>query len=102
MKDADTIMQELAESLSAEERGQLHDMLASPGAQDGAAADPWEQFSGRFGWLRWANAHTDTYDRLQRTFAAWLEEHHDPRGEFLRLHYDLAALGKYPVPDGQA
>lgn len=59
--------------------------------------DPWTRFGGRFAPLRWAG-NEETYARIERAFAVWLEEHGDPRGEIVRLYHDLAGLGRLSAP----
>jgi uncharacterized protein (TIGR02996 family) len=90
MKDEDTLFRDLLASLNEEERQRVNAHLAYFGARARAAADPWHRFGASFGCLRFDSP--ETFDRLQRAFAAWLQERHDPRGEFLHLHYQLADL----------
>jgi uncharacterized protein (TIGR02996 family) len=98
MKAEDAVLGELLESLNEEERRVVEQRLAYSDAWDRAQTDPWARFHFRFIVLSW-NLHAATYDRLQRTFGAWLEEHHDPRSEFIRLHHELAGLGECQPPD---
>jgi uncharacterized protein (TIGR02996 family) len=97
VKSEDTIFRELLERLDEQDRREVELRLEQWGDRAPEEPDPWIRFEVRFAALRWA-AHTwdehGPYQDLRRTFAAWLEDREDPRGEFVRLHHDIHELGE--------
>ena len=91
MKAENAFFQEMLESLNEDERRRVDAWSRHYREWLGTQPDPWVRFDLRFTYLRWHGP--DTYDQLRRSFGAWLEEQHDPRGQLPRLHEEFLALG---------
>jgi uncharacterized protein (TIGR02996 family) len=93
VKAEEAFFQEMLQSLNEDERRRVEAWSGHYREWARTVPDPWARFDLRFIYLRW-NAPADTYDRLRRTFGTWLEEQHDPRGSWPRLHEEFLALNK--------